>query len=91
LPVSPLKRGEWREIYQPRKIEMPKENVFTIQQIARAVYADDQYKGNLGVEKLSHIIELALKNRIGIACRVANGVSIDIGNGHLLNCTLQKV
>jgi hypothetical protein len=70
---------------------MQKENVFTIQQIARAVYADDAYKGNLGVEKLSQIIELALKNKIGLACRVNNGVWIDIGNGYLLNCcTLRK-
>jgi hypothetical protein len=68
---------------------MGKKDVFTIQQIARAVYANDQYKGNLGVEKLSHIIELALKKRIGLACRIANGVSIDIGNAHLLNCTLE--
>lgn len=70
---------------------MAKEDIFTIQQVARAVFADDTYKGNLGVEKLSHIIEPALKNRIGIACRVAKDVSIDLGNGHLLRCSLQKV
>lgn len=70
---------------------MAKEDIFTIEQVARAVFADDSYTGNLSTEQLSHIIELALKNRIGIACRVAKGVSIDLGNGNLLNCTLQKV
>jgi hypothetical protein len=70
---------------------MAKEDVFTITQIARAVFADDSYTGDLDIRELDHIIELALRSRIGLACRVANGVSIDLGNGHLLNCTLQKV
>jgi hypothetical protein len=65
---------------------MPKENVFTIQQIARAVYADDAYKGNLGVEKLSQIIEIALKKKIGLACKVNNGVWVDLGTDYRLNC-----
>lgn len=69
---------------------MAKEDVFTIDQVARAVYMDDSYQGRLEAEQLSHIIELALKNHIGFACRVAKSVSIDLGNGHLLHCTIEK-
>lgn len=70
---------------------MAKDDIFTITQIARAVFADDAYTGNLDVRELDHILELALRRRIGLACRIASSVSIDLGNGHLLNCSLQKV
>lgn len=71
---------------------MPKREIFTPKQIAGAVFASDDYAGNLGVEKLNDIVTLALKNVIGqnVFLR-GKSVPIDLGNGRILRCTLEPI
>ena len=68
---------------------MAKEDTFTIEQVARAVFSCDEYTGDLNAEQLAHIVELTLKSRIGQNCFLRGSIAIDLGNGRQLRCTLE--
>lgn len=55
--------------------------------LASAVFFADGYGGKQTVKQIAHILEIALKNRLGLIALGGNTVHVDLGNGHLLVCT----
>ena len=63
--------------------------IFTIEQLAQAVYRSDSADPNLSVEMAAHVLELAFK-RVGMFSLAGKACVIDLGNGHLLSCSARK-
>lgn len=62
----------------------------TIAQLAQAVAHDDQLHMKVSEAHLAHVLEIALKNRIALSA-LHRHVDIDLGNGHVLSCTVKKI
>lgn len=62
----------------------------TIAQLAQAVKHDEQLKLLLSEAHLAHVLEVALKNRLAFSA-FHRDVDIDLGNGHVLSCTVKKI
>lgn len=62
----------------------------TIAQLAQAVRYDDQMALVLSEAHLAHVLEVALKNRLAFSA-FHRDVDIDLGNGHVLSCTVKKI
>ncbi len=57
-----------------------------LEQLASAVLSSDSYAGDQSAEQIVHILEIALKNTLGLA-GLKGTVNLDLGNGHQLVCT----
>lgn len=57
-----------------------------LDQLASAVLSADAYAGEQSASQIAHILEIGLKNTLGLA-GLYSTVHIDLGNGHLLVCT----
>ncbi len=62
----------------------------TIMQLAKAVADSDGFNGHTHVFQIAHVLEIALKTRLGILCLDGHTVDIDLGNGHVLHCAVKK-
>lgn len=62
----------------------------TVGQLAQAVHHDDELNVRTSAALLEHVLFIALKNRIA-ACAIHRHVDIDLGNGHVLHCTVKKI
>ena len=62
----------------------------TIAQLAQAVRHDDQLHMKVSEAHLAHVLEIALKNRLGVSA-IHRPVDIDLGNGHVLHCVVKKI
>lgn len=57
-----------------------------LEHLASAVFFSDGYTGKQTVKQIAHILEIALKNRIGLLGLGGRTVHLDLGNGHILVC-----
>lgn len=57
--------------------------------LASAVVSADGYQGKQTVDQIAHILGIALKNTLGLAALGGRAVRLDLGNGHLLVCTIK--
>jgi hypothetical protein len=67
----------------------PAAATFTIEQLAISVLHSDRYNSKAGPEDLAHILEIALKTRVGVAALGGRPVRIDLGNGHYVECRVR--
>jgi hypothetical protein len=63
---------------------------FDIAQLARSVSASGNFNQATPWEQNAHVLEVALKTRIGLACLDGKSVEIDLGNGYVLECRVHK-
>lgn len=64
----------------------------TILQLADTVYASDGYQGRANAGEIAHILEVALKTRLGLLCLGSAGhepVRMNLGNGYDMLFTVE--
>jgi Protein of unknown function (DUF550) len=65
--------------------------VVTLHQLALAVLSSDHYQANACKDTLAHVLELALKNVIGLVCLADDVTAVDLGNNHVLLCRVKHI
>lgn len=63
----------------------------TIPELAHAVKTDEALRSSVTEGVIAHLLEIALKRRVGMAALAGHHVAIDLGNGHVLHCTTKKI
>jgi hypothetical protein len=64
----------------------------TINDLARAVINSDfAVLEQVSAEQIQKILDTALRTVIGLNCLAASGLDIDLGNGHVMSCTVKKI
>lgn len=62
----------------------------TIGQLAKSVFHSDSHNGRGSSLQVAHELEIALKTKVGLLCDGGSTVDIDLGNGYLLHCSVER-
>lgn len=65
--------------------------LFSIEQLARAVDQSDAFDCPLSPAQIAHVLEVALKCKLGVFCLGGATAHIDLGNGHQLVCQVEPI
>lgn len=63
--------------------------IFTKEQLAQAVYRAEAMDIPLSVDQIEHVLDIALRCKLGLFCAGTSGVQLDLGNGHVMTCSVR--
>lgn len=62
-----------------------------LQQLAKAVEQSEGFRLAVSAPGIAHVLDVALRSKVGIACLGGRELDIDLGNGYFLRCTLVPI